>query len=201
MLKTRKFPSPNSDLSFESQTGMSNSLRDMPSWVLQKHLKLTVFQTELLGPPCPYQEMVSSVTQIKTSEVLLDSFLPSYSPPFPQHPQPFSKFLPILISKIPLESFMPSISMATTSVLATTISSVLLSPLKPTKSKIRTPHPKGTAETATNSSYSGRHSPSQGFTDSSTKRQNPTLHLLNPSSAVSLALANGALVNVTQEDA
>ena len=77
MLKTRKFPSPNSDLSFESQTGMSNSLRDMPSWVLQKHLKLTVFQTELLGPPCPYQEMVSSVTQIKTSEVLLDSFLPS----------------------------------------------------------------------------------------------------------------------------
>ena len=85
MLKTRKFPSPNSDLSFESQTGMSNSLRDMPSWVLQKHLKLTVFQTELLGPPCPYQEMVSSVTQIKTSEVLLDSFLPSYSPPFPQH--------------------------------------------------------------------------------------------------------------------
>ena len=161
MLKTRKFPSPNSGLSFESQTGISDSLRDMPSWVLQKHLKLTVSQTGLLSPPCPYQETVSSVTQTKTSEVLLDSFLPTYSPPFPWHPQPFSKFLPILISKIPLESFMPSISTATTSVLATTISSALLSPVKPTESEIRTLHPKETAETATNSSYSCRHAPTQ----------------------------------------
>ena len=108
MLKTLKSPSPNSDLSFESQTVISNNLCDTPSWVLQKHLKLTVSQTELLGPPCPYQEMVSSVTQTKTSEVLFDSFLPSNSTPLPRHPQPFSKFLPILISKIPLQSFMPS---------------------------------------------------------------------------------------------
>ena len=41
----------------------------------------------------------------------------------------------------------------------------------------------------------------KGFTDPATKRKNPTLHPLNPSSAVSLALANGALVNVIQEDA
>lgn len=147
MLKTHKFPSPNSDLSFESQTGISNSLRDMPSGCCKSISNSLCPKLNSWVPlPISGNGIISNSDQDLRSP--LGFLSPSYSPPFPQHPQPFTKFLPIFISKIPLSL----ISTATTSVLATTIHLRFCLPWNPLKVKSEHLTSRETAETATNSS-------------------------------------------------